>query len=76
MLFAAARWRLRAMAKSRRKNSSSPNASCDFPESWTNAAIRLSLLQRPPGGGSRGPCPLKVESTQVSGYVHDFADEK
>src|SRR5690242_15334469 len=32
-------------------------------------------LQRPPSTGSRGPCPLEVEASQVPGDVDDFANE-
>src|SRR5579862_1986708 len=39
-------------------------------DSW-----RVSL-QRSPGVGPRRPGPLKIEATEVAGYVDDFANEK
>ena len=38
--------------------------------------ISLPVLDRLPGAKPRRPGPLKVESAEVPGHVHDFADEK
>ena len=34
------------------------------------------VLQRPPRAGARCPCPLEIETAQVSGHIHYFSDEE
>jgi hypothetical protein len=34
------------------------------------------MSQRSSSGSAGGPCPLKIETAEMAGHVHDFADEE